>query len=43
MACFASGFKVRGLTRNPNSDKAKKLMNKGCEVVQVDNYSPDSI
>ncbi|RGP67080.1 hypothetical protein FSPOR_6136 [Fusarium sporotrichioides] len=31
-----AGFKVRGLTRNPSSDSAKKLNEAGAEVVSVD-------
>ena len=34
--CAAAGFKVRGLTRNPDSDAAKALAAKGAEVVKAD-------
>ena len=36
-------FTVRALTRNPNSDKAKALQNKGCEVVQGDFTKPETL
>jgi uncharacterized protein YbjT (DUF2867 family) len=36
MADPASGFTVRALTRNPNSDKAKALADLGAEVVTAD-------
>lgn len=42
-ACHANGFKVRALTRNPASDKAKSLVEKGYEVVKVDLDSAESI
>lgn len=29
-------FKVRGVTRNPASDKAKALADRGAELVQAD-------
>jgi uncharacterized protein YbjT (DUF2867 family) len=36
-------FAVRVLTRNPNSDKAKALQAKGCEVVQGDFTKPETL
>ena len=42
-ACLANGFKVRALTRNPNSDKAYSLVQKGFEVVKVDMDSSGSL
>lgn len=31
-----SGFSVRGITRNPESDKAKALAARGVEIVKAD-------
>ncbi len=36
-------FGVRVLTRNPESDKAKALQAKGCEVVQADFTKPETL
>ncbi|MGV3615617.1 MAG: NmrA/HSCARG family protein [Fimbriimonas sp.] len=36
-------FRVRALTRDPSSDKANALADKGAEVVQADLSDPDSI
>ncbi len=36
-------FAVRALTRNPNSDKAKALQDRGCEVVQSDFTKPETL
>ena len=36
-------FGVRVLTRNPNSEKAKALNTKGCEVVQGDLSKPETL
>ena len=35
-ALLANGYKVRALTRNPDSTGGKSLQEKGCEVVKVD-------
>ncbi|MCC7508000.1 MAG: NmrA/HSCARG family protein [Planctomycetes bacterium] len=35
-ALLGKGFKLRGLTRKPDSDKAKALASKGVEIVQGD-------
>ena len=37
------GYKVRAPTRSPDSSEAKSLGEKGCEVVQVDMDSTDSL
>ena len=39
----ASGYKVRALTRNPDSSGAKALAEKGCEVVKVDMEDASSL
>ena len=39
----ASGYKVRALTRNPDSSGAKALTEKGCEVVKVDMEDASSL
>jgi uncharacterized protein YbjT (DUF2867 family) len=36
-ALLAKGYKVRAVTRNPDSPKAKELQAKGAELVQVKN------
>jgi uncharacterized protein YbjT (DUF2867 family) len=36
-------FAVRALTRNPDSDQAKKLREKGAEVVKFDNNNRDLV
>eukprot|EP00951_Prasinocladus_malaysianus_P036471 scaffold384423_cov35-Prasinocladus_malaysianus.AAC.1 len=36
LECLNAGFKVRAITRNPESEKAKELVKKGCEVVRAD-------
>ena len=36
LALLANGYKVRALTRNPDSTGGKSLQEKGCEVVKVD-------
>ena len=36
-ALLAKGYKVRAVTRNPDSPKAKELLAKGAELVQVKN------
>ncbi len=36
LALRESAYKVRALTRNPDSNAAKSLLSKGCEVVKVD-------
>jgi uncharacterized protein YbjT (DUF2867 family) len=38
-----SGFKVRAITRNPDSEKAKKLAGKGVEVVKADVGNKESL
>ena len=38
-----SDFKVRALTRNPESSGAKSLQEKGCEVMKVDMNDSDSL
>jgi uncharacterized protein YbjT (DUF2867 family) len=38
-----SGFAVRAVTRDPNSDKVKELAAMGAEIVQADLPNPDSI
>ena len=38
-----SGFKVRAITRNPSSEKAKELQKKGAEVVAADLDDKESI
>ena len=35
LALQASGYKVHGLTRNPESDAANALRSEGCQVMQV--------
>ena len=42
-ALLDTGFKVRALTRNPESSGAKSLQEKGCEVVKVDMNNYDSL
>jgi uncharacterized protein YbjT (DUF2867 family) len=37
------GWKVRAITRNPNSDKAKSLVSRGAEVVQADFNNAESL
>lgn len=37
------GWKVRAITRNTNSDKAKDLTSRGAEVVQADFDNEDSL
>ncbi|MEX2496812.1 MAG: NmrA/HSCARG family protein [Woeseia sp.] len=39
----ASDFRVRALTRNPNSDKARELRGRGAEIVQADLDDPGSV
>ncbi len=34
-ACLQSGWKVRGLTRNVDSDPAKRLISKDAEIVSA--------
>jgi uncharacterized protein YbjT (DUF2867 family) len=36
-------FSVRGITRNPNSDAAKKLASEGVEVVKADGFNKDEM
>jgi len=36
-------FKCRALTRNPESEKAKALAGRGCEVVEADLEKPDTL
>ena len=36
-ALLTKGYKVRAVTRNPDSSKAKELQAKGAELVQVKN------
>ena len=38
-----SQYKVRAITRNINSDKAKKLEEMGCEVVSADLTKPETL
>ena len=40
---LTSGWRVRSLTRNPNSEKAQALSTLGAEVVQGDMADPDSL
>lgn len=37
------GYKVRGVTRNPDSDAAKKLKEIGVDVVKADNWKPEEV
>ncbi len=43
LALLDDGFKVRALTRNPEGDGAKILLEKGCEVTKVDMDDAGSI
>jgi uncharacterized protein YbjT (DUF2867 family) len=42
-ALKAGVYKVRAVTRNPNSDKGKALAAKGAEVVQADVNDEESL
>lgn len=42
-ALKAGVYKVRAVTRNPNSEKAKALAAKGAEVVQADVNDEESL
>ncbi|KAK5577330.1 hypothetical protein RB653_002271 [Dictyostelium firmibasis] len=39
-ALLKNGFKVRALTRNPDSESAKALKNQGAEIVKCDDADP---
>ena len=43
LALKAGTYKVRAVTRNPNSDKGKALAAKGAEVVQADVNDEESL
>ena len=39
----AQAFKIRGITRNPDSDKAKALKEQGVEVVKADGLVKEEV
>ncbi|KAM9981049.1 hypothetical protein ACTFIY_003371 [Dictyostelium cf. discoideum] len=42
-ALLKDGFKVRALTRNPESENAKKLQKEGAEIVKCDDADPKEV